>query len=115
MHIDGSNPADLAYQPIGSSSWNDLASGVDSGGSLPESTLGSDAISGSPLTYFGGVVTQIGQAMIGADTGDGDGSADMSKALELLEGVIGLMSGLGGAPSGELLPATELPSLRMDA
>lgn len=73
--------------------------------------LGSDAISSSPLTYFGGVVTQIGQSMIGAQANGGDESADMSRAVELLEGVIGLMSGVGSGDDGGDGGLRPLPSL----
>jgi len=59
-----------------------------------DSPFGDDTIANSPLTYFGGVVTQIGHAMVQSQQ-DGDAAnGDMSKAIELLEGVIGLMSGV---------------------
>jgi len=58
-----------------------------------DSPFGDDAIANSPLTYFGGVVAQIGHAMVQSQQGGDAANGDMGKAIELLEGVIGLMSG----------------------
>lgn len=114
MHIDGNGTIDADYSRyIPSSDLDDSYALESPEAGASGSLLGSDAISSSPLTYFGGVVKQIGQAMIGSQANGGDGDADMSKAVELLEGVIGLMSGVDGGDGG-LRPLPAPASLPVD-
>ena len=84
--------------------------------------LSSDAISTSPLTFFGGVVEQIGKAMMndgsysgGSPAAGSANGAGFDQAIGLLEGVIGLMSAYGSDSGGiptdvARLAASEPPS-----
>ncbi len=89
--------------------------GLAAAGSVP---LSSDAISTSPLTFFGGVVEQIGKAMMndggsGPTAQSGANGAGFDHAIGLLEGVIGLMSAYGedaGIPPDVARLATSEPA-----
>jgi hypothetical protein len=92
-----------------------LADPADAG----TASLSGDAISTSPLTFFGGVVTQIGQAMVNdaiapgpADPGASPNgtSGSLDQAIGLLEGILGLMSAYGDDPSAAASEMARLAS-----
>ncbi len=106
-----SSGLDFSLTGLASNAQLDSPTAASSEAPLPGSTLGADVIASSPLTYFGGVVEQIGQAMMQSKTGGDAANGDMSKAIELLEGVIGLMSGVGesGSPDQTLQNLSYIP------
>ena len=76
-----------------------------------------DAASGLPLAYFGDMIQQIGRSMTGdpAASASSDPNAhaqSMNDAIDMLEGVIGMMS-LYGSPDEEIgrLQSGDLPQL----
>ena len=102
MDISGSRETALSDLASFSAADATGSTGLAAAGSVP---LSSDAISTSPLTFFGGVVEQIGKAMMndggtGSAAQSGANGAGFDHAIGLLEGVIGLMSAYGDDSGG---------------